>query len=135
MSLAGAREMVEMEPLADCRVVVLCAEPRLRQLLSYWLSAATPDLTVAGNGRQAATLLADPRRSTVLITDRVVPPWPGLPPLPALKLANPHLRVVVVDERSGAPGHAPGATAGGADDTLPRPLSRAAVLRSIAAPF
>ncbi len=134
MNLAGPRDGGELTPLAECRVVVLCAEPRLRQLLSYWLAIATPDLTVASNGREAAALLADPGRSTAFITDRVLPPWPGLPPLPALKLANPRLRVIVVDERAGAPGHAPGTNAGGADDTLPRPLSRAAVLRSIAVP-
>ena len=119
-------------PAGGRRVVVLRAEPRLRQLLGYWLSAVTPELTVAATGWQAAALLSDSAQSTILITDRIVPPWPGLPPIPALKQANPRLRVVVVPGQDGGPSSAAGGLAGGADETLPRPLSRAAVLRCLA---
>lgn len=118
-------------PAGERRVVVLCAEPRLAQLLGYWLAPATTELTVAATGRQAAALLSNPAQSTVLITDRVLPPWPGLPTIPALKQSNPRLRVIVVTGRGGGPIGASGGLAGGADETLPRPLSRAAVLRCI----
>ncbi len=72
MNLAGPRDGGELTPLAECRVVVLCAEPRLRQLLSYWLAIATPDLTVASNGREAAALLADVLFNKALVSRTIV---------------------------------------------------------------
>jgi DNA-binding response OmpR family regulator len=112
------------------RVVVLCADLRLRSLLGYWLGTPACDVVVAQDGYEVAAAIAAGRDRLILLTDRIVPPWPGLPPLPQLRQQNSHLRVVVIGHATtgGNHGHAGMAMGSGADAALARPISRAAVM-------
>lgn len=131
MMLAGHRRTITAAPRLAPKVVVLCAEERLRQLLAYWLGSMPLDVTMVANGRVAADVLARHGGEAVLVTDRTLPPWPGLPPLPMLKQQNPLLRIVVIGGGAGGPVQAPGLSLSGADVTMTRPFSRLALRRSI----
>lgn len=133
MMLSGTSRMHTAETRSAVHVVVLCAEERLRQLLEYWLGSMPIDVTIAAHGRAAAEVVAQHDRGVVLITDRTVPPWPGLPPLPALKQQNPSLRIVVIGGPTAGVVQAAGPSASGADVTMAQPLSRLAIRRSILA--
>lgn len=133
MILAGPSKSITAVPRHRPRVVVLCAEERLRQLLTYWLNSMPLDVTTATNGRSAADVLARHGGEVVLVTDRTLPPWPGLPPLPVLKQQNPSLRIVVIDGGAAGPMQAHGPSLSGADVTVTRPFSRLALRRSILA--
>lgn len=112
------------------RVVVLCADQRLRSLLGYWLCAPACDAVIAQDGYEAAAAIAACPDRLVLLTDRIVPPWPGLPPLPLLRQQNSHLRVVVIGHATtgGNRSHSGMSIGSGADAALARPISRAAVM-------
>lgn len=112
-------------------MVILCSEDRLADLLGHWLAPTSLELRLAAHGREAAEIVAQTEGDLVLVTDRTVPPWPGLPPLPVLKQQHPGLRVVVIGRIAGNAGQVVGLSASGADVTLTRPLTRQAVMRSI----
>jgi DNA-binding NtrC family response regulator len=78
-------------------VVILCLDERYRTTLVHWLRSCGMGVEIADDGSQAKVLLGAGSRD-VLITDRVLPPWPGLPRLAALKRLRAHLRVVAIDK-------------------------------------
>jgi len=95
--------------------------------VAHWLTLNGMDVVVAGDGYQAARALK--RGSAWLITDRVLPPWPGLDPFLDLRTRYPNLSIVFVE---GANVHDTIlARVTGANATLSRPLTRQAVVDAL----
>ena len=80
-------------------VIVLCIDAEARDAIAYWLK---------------------------FLTDRLLPPWPGLGRIHTLLVKQPSLRVAFVD--NGAPDGLWRAHAFGATDFLPWPLTRRSLL-------
>jgi hypothetical protein len=68
----------------------------------------------------------------LLITDRVLPPWPGLDTFRQLRAANPRLRIAFVDNGNADTWILARVT--GATIRLPQPLTRRAVVESLGRP-
>jgi CheY-like chemotaxis protein len=109
-------------------VVVLCAEEEVRDVIGYWLSSLPARTVVARDGYHAAKLMQGGCR--LLITDRVLPPWPGLDTFLTLRARHPHLRIAFVE--SGNPHDDILARVTGASLVLKRPLTRQAVIDGLA---
>jgi len=76
-------------------VVVLCAEEELRDVITYWFTSLSIHTVATTDGYHANRIL---KTTTVglLVTDRILPPWPGLDTFRQLRAANPRLRVAFV---------------------------------------
>jgi DNA-binding response OmpR family regulator len=122
------RPDIAPEPTAEpAGVLVLCADRTARDALAYWLRSSNVPTEVALTGYEAsARLRAGAIR--LLVTDRLLPPWPGLDSFVRLKRRLADLRIAFIDD--GLPDTQVLARAAGADVILPRPLRRASVLRA-----
>lgn len=109
-------------------IVILCAEEEVRDVVAFWLSSHPARTVVADDGYQAAEALQNGCRW--LVTDRVLPPWPGLDMFLALRRQHPRLRVAFIE--SGNVHDAILAKVTGANVLLPRPLTRQAVSNALA---
>lgn len=85
----------DREVQEELNVVVLCLDEHYPTTLAHWLRSAGIRVEIAQSGRQAKQLLRSGGR-WVLVTDRVLPPWPGLPRLASLKRSDKHLRIVTI---------------------------------------
>lgn len=108
-------------------IVVLCADEAARERLAYWLSNAGARVDVAHSGQEARRLLLQ-RPSVLVITDRLLPPWPGLDTIVNLKAERHGIRVAFIDD--GVPDNRALALSAGADLVLARPLRRTQVLQA-----
>jgi len=86
------------------------------------------DACVAADGYHAAKELENGCRW--LITDRVLPPWPGLDTFITLRSRHPDLRIAFVESGNVHDGILARVT--GASVLLPRPLTRQAVNEALA---
>jgi DNA-binding NtrC family response regulator len=109
-------------------IVVLCAEEEVRDVIAYWLASAPARTLIAENGYQAAKALNDGCRW--LVTDRVLPPWPGLDTFLTLRSQHPDLRIAFVENGNVHDGILAKVT--GASVLLPRPLTRRAISEALA---
>jgi DNA-binding response OmpR family regulator len=110
-------------------IVILCADETIRAAIAYWATLLPVRIVVAEDGYQANRILrAEDCR--LLVTDRILPPWPGLDTFRQLRERNPGLRIAFVE---GASREDVGlARVTGASIVLPRPLRRQAVADTIA---
>ena len=112
-------------------VIILCAEEEVRDVIAYWLTSQPARTFVADDGYHAARILNDgPCRW--LVTDRVLPPWPGLDAFLDLRADHPRLRIAFVENgnlHDGILARVTGATA-----LLKRPLTRQTVIDALAEP-
>jgi DNA-binding NtrC family response regulator len=83
---------------------------------------------LTSDGHEANRLLAD-ATCRLLVTDRVLPPWPGLKTFIHLREDNPNLRIAYVDD--GSPNGAMLARVTGARTVLSKPLTREAVIAAL----
>lgn len=104
-------------------IVILCAEEEVRDVIAYWLSSQPGKAVVAEDGYHAAKVLQNGGRW--LVTDRVLPPWPGLDTFLTLRGRYPNLRIAFVESGNVHDGILARVT--GASALLPRPLTRQAV--------
>jgi DNA-binding response OmpR family regulator len=104
-------------------IVILCAEDELRDAIAYWLSSQPAKTVIADDGYHAARLLQN--GCQWLVTDRVLPPWPGLDNFLNLRATHPQLRIAFVE--NGNLDDRILARITGASVLLPRPLSRKTV--------
>jgi DNA-binding response OmpR family regulator len=111
-------------------VVVLCAEEDVRDVIAYWTAPIASRVFVADDGYQANTILKD-TACRLLVTDRILPPWPGLDNLLKIRERNPSLRVAFVD--AGRVDDRILARLTGATDFLTRPLTRQALIELLRA--
>ena len=109
-------------------VVILCADEPARDAIAYWLTSSAARTFVADNGYDANRILQDGWCGW-LVTDRVLPPWPGLDTFMVLRDRNPGLRIAFVDNgnlHDWILARVTGATA-----LLQRPLTRKAVVAAL----
>ena len=109
-------------------VVVLCLDERYPKTLAHWLRSTGVRVEIVESGRQTKQLLHTGER-WVLVTDRVLPPWPGLSRLATLKRSHKLLRIVVIDRGDGDSRYV--ALEAGADAVVSPPLRRNAAKRAI----
>jgi DNA-binding NtrC family response regulator len=119
-----AEQRIQTQPKVGGEVIILCGEEEVRDVLAYWFMSLTPTI-VAEDGHRANRILQQ-RSCSLLITDRVLPPWPGLDTLRMLRDANPRLRIVFVDNGNIHDRALAGIV--GATDYLARPLDRRAAV-------
>lgn len=113
----------------DGDIVILCADEGTRDTLAFWFGGAGCRTFVARDGHQANRALRD-GRCRLLVTDRVLPPWPGLDTFLSLRSRDPALGIAVIE--SGSIEDRILARVTGATVLLPRPLTRTAVLAALA---
>lgn len=106
-------------------VVVLCAEEATRDVIGYWFTSLPVRTFVAADGHEANRLVRDPT-CRLLVTDRVLPPWPGLDTFANLHEDNAHLRIAFVDD--GSPHSRILARVTGANFIVSKPLTRQSVI-------
>jgi CheY-like chemotaxis protein len=109
-------------------VVILCGEEEIRDVLAYWFQSLPVPTFVADDGYHANRILNE-RNCRLLITDRVLPPWPGLDTIRALRDHNPQMRVAFVENGNIHDRILAGIV--GATDYFPRPLSRQTVVNAL----
>ena len=109
-------------------VVVLCLDEHYPTTLAHWLRSAGVRVEIVESGRQAKQLLHTGER-WVLVTDRVLPPWPGLSRLASLKRSHKLLRIVAIDRGDADSRYV--ALAAGADAVVSPPLRRNVAMRAI----
>jgi len=112
-------------------VVVLSSEEELRDVVVYWLQPFSISTIAAADGYEANRVLRNVAAG-LLITDRLLPPWPGLGTFRQLQSANPRLRIVYIDDGSWDGPILARLT--GATMVLPRPLSRRQVVEALGLP-
>ena len=108
--------------------VILCSDEEARDALAHWFISLPVHATVADDGYHANRLLQE-GGYRLLITDRLLPPWPGLDTFRTLRDRNPDLRIAYVE--SGSLDDRILARITGATDFLPRPLKRESLIRAI----
>jgi DNA-binding NtrC family response regulator len=115
----------------DCTVLILCAEEELRDVITYWFMSLPVRTVVAADGHEANREIKG-MTSGLIVTDRVLPPWPGLDTFRNIRFANPRLRVAFIDD--GSPDAAILARVTGATVVLQRPLTRQKVVEALGRP-
>jgi DNA-binding response OmpR family regulator len=109
-------------------VVILCNEEATRAAIAYWSTMLPVRTFVADDGYEANRILRA-HDCRLLITDRLLPPWPGLDSFRQLRERHEDLRIAFVE---GASREDVGlARVAGATDVLPRPLRRQVVVDAI----
>jgi DNA-binding response OmpR family regulator len=121
---AVARRRVAKESSAE--VVIVCAEEDVRDVVAHWLAMSGKKVLIAADGYEAAATLRQGCRW--LITDRVLPPWPGLDQFLALRGRYPTLGIVFIENSNIHDTILARVT--GANVTLSRPLTRRAVIEA-----
>lgn len=102
-------------------VIVLCADDKARESIAKFFDTLPIRTFIANCGFQANRILNEtPCR--LMITDRLLPPWPGLGRFGRLRIRKPSLRIAFVD--NGTPDGRALVNAVGATDFLPRPVTR-----------
>ena len=115
-------------PLADLgEIVILCADEEVRDVLAYWLTGSHARVIVAEDGYQATKHLQNGCRW--LLTDRALPPWPGLDSIISLRSRHPKLGIAFVESGNIHDGIL--ARASGANVLLQRPLTRHGVKEAL----
>jgi DNA-binding response OmpR family regulator len=107
-------------------VVIMCAKEEGRDVIAHWLIQGGMKVIVAADGYDAATALR--RGCRWLITDRVLPPWPGLDQFPVLRRRYPSLGIIFLESPNIHDSIL--ARVMGVNVTLSRPFTRRAVLEA-----
>jgi DNA-binding response OmpR family regulator len=109
-------------------VVILCSEEEVRDVVAYWFNCLPAATIVVTDGREADRILRE-QKCQLLVTDRILPPWPGLDTFRSLRDENPDLRIAYVD--NGNIDDRILARVVGVTDLLQRPLRRQAIIEAL----
>ena len=102
-------------------VIVLYIDDKVRESIAKFFKTLPVRTFIANSGSHANKILDDvPCR--LIVTDRLLPPWPELGRFGRLRIRKPNLRIAFVD--NGIPDGRALAHAVGATDFLPRPVTR-----------
>jgi DNA-binding NtrC family response regulator len=108
-------------------IVIVCAEEEVRDVVAHWLTLSGVRVVIAADGYQAARALK--RGAAWLITDRVLPPWPGLDAFLDLRSRYPGLGIIFIEGTNVHDTILARVT--GASVTLTRPLTSQAVVEAL----
>jgi DNA-binding response OmpR family regulator len=108
--------------------VILSSDASVGDRIAYWLSTAGHRPAVAGTGYVAHRAIVE-GSTRLLITDRLLPPWPGLDTMFGLKQSIAGLTIAFLGD--GVPDTRRLALQAGADLILPTPLRRIHVLEAM----
>ena len=122
------QDLEDPQVLEELNVVVLCLDEHYPAALAHWLRSVGRRVEVVDSGLQAKQLLRTGGR-WVLVTDRVLPPWPGLSRLASLKRSHKLLRIVAIDRGDADSRYV--ALAAGADAVVSPPLRRNVAMQAI----
>jgi DNA-binding response OmpR family regulator len=111
------------------RILVLVANGDLRDTACYAGKELGFAVDTARHGSHAARLLNEAEYHA-LITDRVVPPWPGLGGIPRLKRRYAGVRLVIL-LKQGPIGTASLLRVAGADAVVEAPIRQAALMTAL----
>ena len=111
------------------KIIVLVANQDLRDAASYWSEALGFAVDAARTGTHAAKLLQEGPYQA-LVTDRFVPPWPGLESIPNLKRRYPGMRLINLLKR-GQIGTASMLRVAGADAVIELPIRQADLMTAL----
>ena len=111
------------------KIIVLVANQDLRDAASYWSEALGFAVDAARTGTHAAELLQEGPYQA-LVTDRFVPPWPGLESIPKLKRRYPGMRLIILLKR-GPIGTASMLRVAGADAVIELPIRQADLMTAL----
>lgn len=106
-------------------ILVLCADPDLSARVKHWLNQAGVQAVQAFDGYNASHVI-NHHGAAAIITDRLLPPWPGFETFTALRKSRSGIAIIYVG--NGSTDSANFACAAGATHVLPFPLRRQAVL-------
>jgi DNA-binding response OmpR family regulator len=115
----------------DCAsglVLVLCTDPDLSVRIVHWLGQGSFKLVQAFDGYYASRLIEQDDVAAI-VTDRLLPPWPGLDAFALLRKSQPRLAIIYAGNRDIDNGSL--ARAAGATHVLSNPLRRQAVLNAL----
>lgn len=126
-----AEPFATTRPNASGEVVILCGEQEVRDVIAYWFTSLPAPTTIADDGHHANRILRE-QTCRLLVTDRVLPPWPGLDTFRTLRNHNPQLRIGYVDNGNIEDRILAGVV--GATDYFPRPLSRKTIVEALTMP-
>lgn len=114
------------------RVLVVDDEKSIRTTLRAFLEGAGCEVETAADAAQALTVLAKKGPWTVMVSDVILPGVSGVELLKAIKRVAPDIQVIMM---TGEPTAATAAESvrAGAHDYLFKPVSKSAILRSVAA--
>ena len=110
-------------------VVILCAEEEVRDVIAYWFTTLPTRTFIADDGYHATRLLEEGERRW-LVTDRILPPWPGLATFLQLRHRYPNLHIAFIENGNFQDRIL--ARVAGATVLLQRPLTRKAVIEALA---
>ncbi|MBM3546244.1 MAG: response regulator [Alphaproteobacteria bacterium] len=109
-------------------VVVLCADEIIRAAIAFW-STMLPVTTIVAEDGYRVTEILRRQECRLLITDRALPPWPGLEAFWQLRTRYPALRIAFIERSSQS--EASLARLAGVTDILAHPLQQQAVFETI----
>jgi DNA-binding NtrC family response regulator len=112
------------------RAMMLCVNADVGRAIEHWLREGGAEVDTPKDGKKAARMLRQDRYHA-FVTDRFLPPWPGLDALPILKRKHPDLRIIVVLQNAPV-GMASVLRLAGADAVIEPPLRRADVFAALA---
>ncbi len=112
------------------RAMMLCVDADVGRAIEHWLRESGAEVDAPEDGKKATRMLRRDKYHA-FVTDRFLPPWPGLESLPTLKRKHPDLRIVVVLQNSPL-GMASVLRLAGADAVIELPLRRADVFAAVA---
>lgn len=120
----------QSEPIdPPIRALMLCVDDDIGRALAHWLRDSGAEVDVPEDGKRAARMLRKVKYNA-FVTDRFLPPWPGLDTLPLMKRKHPNLRVIVVLNSAPA-GMAAVLRLAGVDAVIEPPLRRADVCSAV----
>jgi DNA-binding response OmpR family regulator len=79
------------------KAIILVESDAIRRVVTYFLQTSGVTATIAANGQSAANALHS-GVPQLLITDRILPPWPGLGRITEAKSRHGALRVAMVED-------------------------------------
>jgi DNA-binding response OmpR family regulator len=122
-------QMIEAINSVRHKLLVLVGDEDLREAIRYWSTDVGLSVDAVGSGSHATRQLRK-YEYRAFVTDRVIPPWPGLHSLPKLKRVFPHLRIIVLLRR-GPIGTSSLLRLAGADEVIEGPMRRATLMSAL----
>lgn len=111
-------------------VLLLCSDPGLSVRIKHWLGRARLSTVQAFDGYHASHVI-EQQEVAAIVTDRLLPPWPGLDAFAIMRKSRPNIAIIFVGNADADGGNL--ARAAGATHVLPCPLRRQSVLDALPA--